>query len=102
MPNRKRYKKYWYPSVLDMIKNYKKLESGAEMQQRFKQAIDATFKKLENSPDGIDIVKAVHMVYIDDTYGINGAADQLHVSRATVQRWLSRFVYAVGKEMKYE
>lgn len=86
-----------------MIKNYKKLnKSESEMLTKFKQAIDATFEKLNGNVDGKDIIKAVHMVYIDDTHGIVGAADQLHVSPVTIKRWLSKFVYAVGEEMGYK
>jgi len=58
---------------------------------------NAIEKELEKIKDDEPRMKAVQMVLIRKTHTIEGAAQVLHYSYWTVQKWISRFVNEVAK-----
>lgn len=94
----KRYRDFWYQSVLDMIKSYKKLEEeGSELALKYKKAIDDAFAYFDQYDYGDDLRKVIHMRYINNTHTVYGIYDKTHISERTIRNWSERFVRKVAE-----
>ena len=103
MPRRMKYKEYWKPAVIDMIRHYSTIQGEDTIQANiFASAIKKALKDAESLPDGGLRVQAVKMYYIDNTHKIDGIAMEVNASPRTVQRWLNSFVNAVGVNAGYK
>lgn len=50
---------------------------------------------------GADRIKAVELILIKQTHTYAGASMELHYSERLIQRWISDFIYLVGKKVGY-
>lgn len=98
---RSRYKYYWYGIVVKMIQQYPLSDEKSMQAAQFRQAIANVMEDTKKLPNGEDRLKAVQLVYIQRTDTVEGAAQKLYTSTRTVQRWLSAFVYAVGRAVGF-
>lgn len=63
--------------------------------------ITRTLRRTEDMIDGRDRIRIVELCYMCNSYNIGIAADHVHVSERTAQRWIADFVRMVGKEIGY-
>lgn len=95
---RQRYRNYWYGIVRDMIRRYPSLKNEHTIQSNiFVGAIENAIADTKSRQDGKEIIKAITLIYFDETTTIDGAALKLNVSRRTVQSWISTFVELTAK-----
>lgn len=96
-----KYRHYWYPHIITLLYNYpNNLENtpkGNEAKEAIYKAIEETLK----SKDGEMKVKAIKMLYFDKTYTAEGVAQNLYISRRTLDYWKSDFIELVGRNMNY-
>lgn len=79
------------------------LRSGLSRQQaRELEAIEKALKTTRRGPDGKIRCRIVDMVYFRGMYTIEGAAQQVHVSYWTAQKWTDTFIRNVGKNLGLE
>jgi len=64
-------------------------------------AIQQATEEVKRHRDGNDVLRIVKMVDYDRTHSVEGAAQVLHMDRATAWRRRSRFVYLVAKYAHY-
>lgn len=103
MPRRQKYKEYWKPAVIDMIRHYPAIEKEETIQASiFSSAIKKALRDTETLPDGSRRVQAVKLYYMQNTHKIDGIAMIVDASPRTVQRWLDSFVNAVGTNAGYK
>lgn len=96
----KRYRYFWYQSVVDMIQSYETLDQyDTPLVQDYKRAIDKAFEYCDTLDYGESVKKAIYMIYIKKTHTITGAAEQLFVNEKTIKNWKSKFVYKVAEEV---
>lgn len=97
-----RYVKDWYGIVLNRIKHYPGIkESDSKQNQNYVKAIEDALESTKETEDGELKVKAMELLYFENRYTIDGVAFKLNVSRRTLQRWTSSFVYLVGKNVGF-
>lgn len=79
------------------------LRTGLTRQQeRELNAVEKAIKITRGGPDGKIRVKVVELVYFRDTHTIEGAAQQVHVSYWTAQKWTDTFIRTVAKNLGLE
>ncbi|MCQ2507251.1 MAG: hypothetical protein MJ097_00510 [Dorea sp.] len=94
----KRYRDFWYQSVVDMIKSYKKLDKEpCGYTKMYKDAIDKAFEYFSQFEYGDDLKKVIYMRYINNSHNVIGISDKIGVSVDTVKSWSQRFVYKVAE-----
>lgn len=77
------------------------LTEDTEQARIWSTAIVRAMYELSLLPDGDMRRRAVDLIYFKKTSTIDGAALSLHVSRSTIKRWTTSFIYAVGKHAGY-
>lgn len=83
----------WWGYINNMLKGYPHKTSKAET-----EAIDKALSITGNLIDGAERIKAVRLVFFDDTHKIAGAALNIHCSEDTVQNWLRDFKFLVAEQ----
>ena len=83
----------WWGYVNNMLRCYPHKTSERET-AAISEAIQITSELI----DGKDRLKAVKMVFFDDTHKIAGAAMNIPCSEDTVQNWLRDFKFLVAKQ----
>lgn len=79
------------------------LRTGLTRQQeRELDAVERAIRSTRRGPDGKIRVRVVELVYFRGTYTIEGAAQQVHVSYWTAQKWTDRFIRSVGENLGLE
>ena len=79
------------------------LRTGLTRQQeRELEAVEKAIRSTRRGPDGKIRLKVVELVYFRDTHTIEGAAQQVHVSYWTAQKWTDSFIRLVGKNLGLE
>lgn len=71
-------------------------------QERELKAVEKAIKITRGGPDGKIRIKVIELVYFRDTHTIEGAAQQVHVSYWTAQKWTDTFIRTVGKNLGLE
>lgn len=100
---KKKYREYYRWIPVKMLQEYPELKNKHSIQaQVFVWAIEKASKETEALSDGRLRVRAVEMVYFNKSHNIEGAAQELYSSYATVQRWLSEYVDLVAKYSGYK
>lgn len=96
-----RYKNYWYYLVLTMIKRYPKrlAEEDSVMSWTYYHAIERAINeiKVAHKDDFADRLKAFNLMYFSGNETRTAVAEKIHVSRRTLDYWVSDFVERVGK-----
>lgn len=92
-----RPKHYWYGIVQKMVYRYPRLSEDNEQERQYKTAIDAALEQIEAEENGAEKIRAIRMVCFERRYTLDGAAQKLHYSHNTIQRWINRFINQVGK-----
>lgn len=94
--------KYWYTSVLNMVKHFKQIKTDpSDEAQRYYRAILEAMKETSGQAEGIRKVNIVKCSVIDRTHTISGAALKYYVSERTAQQWVADFIYLVGSKVGY-
>lgn len=83
----------WWGYVNNMLRAYPD-NTNQEETAAINEAIEIT----GNLVDGEDRLKAVRLVFFDETHKIAGAAMKIHCSPETAQNWLRDFKYLVAKQ----
>lgn len=65
-------------------------------------AYDAAVAETLSLRDGDRRMKLIHMVLIDRTYTICGAAQKLYISEIVGKRWHSDFIRRVGRQLGFK
>lgn len=95
----KRYKDWWYQSVLDAIKSYKKLDAEqCDYCDKYKKAIDDAFDYFAKFND-VDVKRIIYMRYINASENVSGISYKLHISEDSVCYWSKKFVYKVAENV---
>lgn len=98
--SRPRY--YWYSNVKRMVNSYKKITNdNSYMAKRYDKAINKALEEVGALDNGEDRIKAIYMVYINQTHTPAGAASKLNYSERTIFRWLNNFIHSVGKNVGF-
>lgn len=88
----------WYGSVKGFImRYYQKGDSSTEMKRKIIKNCNDVLQETEQMDQGNDRIKAINMILLSKTHTIDGVSLELHYSRRTVQRWISKYVEEVGK-----
>lgn len=101
MSSYKRYKHYWYPHIVTLLKLYPDELEDTPKGNEAKMAIQQALNRTLHERDGEDKIKAIKMIYFDKIYTIDGTAQKLYVSRRTLDYWKSDFINKVAEEMNY-
>jgi len=64
-------------------------------------AVERATEEIKRHRDGREVLKIVKMVDYDRTHSVEGAAQALHMDRATAWRRRCRFIYTVAKYAHY-
>ncbi len=76
---REKYKKYWYPGVMDAVRNYEKLGTSpreSEIREAIRITMEEMIAKDENRQikDGQATVDIVKMTLIKDSYSLDDSS----------------------------
>lgn len=100
---REKRRKYWYGSVLNMIKHYDQVKKeNSERARTYTKAIEEALEETRQQPDGELKVKAIDLLYFRKTNTVQGTALKVYAGERTVKRWASAFVYLVGVKVGFE
>lgn len=98
--SRPRY--WWYGDVKRWIMRYPKLkDEKSNMAKRYVKAIEKAMSDLQETEDADLKLKSIELVLIKKTHTVDGVADIIYCSPAKIQRWISKFVYDVGRKAGY-
>lgn len=92
---------YWYDYVKKNLYRYpEQLHKLGTMQSRIAEfGIEKAIQETKQKQDGDGRIKMMEMLFFKRTHTIDGAADVLHVSRRTAQRWIKDFIYCAAKHI---
>lgn len=94
--SRPRY--YWYGLVKKLIYRYYSLKDYKSLQEfLFYQAINATLREFDSMTYPTERYWVIEQVLFKQRLTVDGAAQDLCFSSATVNRWINDFVKKVGK-----
>lgn len=96
-----RPKYYWYGIANKMVNRYLKLNKSKPMENKFKQAISRQILVTLDTNEGPDKMKAIEAVCFEHRLNIASAAEEMHYSERTIQRWISEFINDVGKRVGF-
>lgn len=105
--SREKYKKYWYPGVMDAIRNYEKLGNSPreiEIREAIRQTMEEMLEQDENKQikDGKATVDIVRLTLIKSAKSLEGAADTIPgLSPRKARRLRSKFIYKVAEKIGY-
>lgn len=98
-----RYKNYWYPIALKMVKRYPLLKGSNKPQEMlYLSSIEKVMEQTKSLEYGDLRLKAIEMLYFKHTHTIEGVALEFHFSPRTVQEWANLFVNEVGRTVGYK
>ncbi len=90
-------KHYWYGIARQMCTRYYGLLDWQSTQELvYLSAINKAIDELDKYPNAEERYRAIEYVLFAKRGSIVGAADKLHYSENTVQRWINQFVNEVG------
>lgn len=93
--------KYWYPAIVDAIRNYK-CEGTSVREKEVKDAIRCVMEEVAKEQDGDIVLELIRLTWIEDRYTLGGATNTIPgLSRRTAERMRSKFVYRVGHKLGY-
>lgn len=92
-----RPKYYWYGIAKKMVYRYPRLNESKPIEKIFKSAIKKQVLETLKTEDGVEKVKAIEKVCFEKSRTIEEAAEEMHYSDSTIQKWISRFINDVGK-----
>ena len=72
-----------------------------QAEETWLDAIQQATEEIKRHRDGRDVLLIIKMVDYDRTHSVEGAAQVLHMDRATAWRRRSRFIYLVAKYAHY-
>ena len=105
--NRDKYKRYWYPGVMDAIKNYERI-GASPRENEIKQAIKSTIDEMRAEDEGSELkdgeatIKIVTLSLIKHTHTLEGAAMTIPgLSIRKARRLRSGFIYRVASKIGY-
>lgn len=105
--SRDKYRRYWYPGVMDAIRNYERLGNSKreiELRKAISQAIDDTLAedKVNKNNDGEITMQIVYLTLIRHTHTIEGAAEKIPgLSPRKATRLRIKFIYRVAEKIGY-
>lgn len=95
-------KYYWYGIVKTMIMNAPKHSPNeSEQLAKINEAMVDASDYIRTLPNGDLRMKAVDMILIRQTKNYEGAAMELHYEAKTIQKWVSNYIYLVGRKAGY-
>lgn len=83
----------WWGYINNMLRGYPDKTNEKET-----RAINEAIEITKGLIDGEERIKAVRLVFFDETHKIAGAAMKIHCSPETAQNWLRDFKYLVAKQ----
>lgn len=98
-----RWSKYWYGSVINMIRNYKGdlAKDNSPEAEKYKKAIKEALDETRELPYGDLRIKVINMLYFDKTFTCVGASQKIHMSERPIQKWCHDFVHLVAHKVGY-
>lgn len=99
--SRPRY--WWDGTVKKAVRMYYRggLDADTAQGAVMRIAIDRAMEATEKVSDGRDRMRVIEALYRDGLNNIAFAADVVHVSERTAQRWVAEFVRSVGRNAGY-
>lgn len=91
--------KYWWDgTVRKAMRLYHstKIDNRTIQGAAMRIAIEKAIADTERMQDGIDRIRLLDLTYFRYSMNIDIAADRVHISGRTAQRWISEFVRKVG------
>ena len=97
-----RPKFYWFGIVKKEITTPAIQKNPHSKQAKlYSKAIQEAHDQTLQMDRGADRIKAVELVLIKQTHTYAGVSMELHYSERLIQRWISDFIYLVGKKVGY-
>lgn len=97
-----RPRNYWFGIVKREITTpASQKNKNSNNTKRYNKAIKLALEQTEALDRGPDRVKAIELILINQTHTYTGASLELHYSERLIQRWISDFIYLVGKKVGY-
>lgn len=95
------YGYYWKAAVIDMVRNYDKLDDPtydlSAINSAYKMAIDEALQNLDHVLNGKWKRKAIELRYFTrNPEKVDIVAMKVYASPSTVKNWCSEFIYEVG------
>lgn len=99
--NTARYKHWWYGIVFAMICHYANGSGNTEQGRIIEKAVEKAIKATAKYDNYRYRLQVIELIFYRG-YSIPKAANMVHVSERTAQRWKNQFVNEVGKNAGFE
>lgn len=92
---------YWFGIVKTMTMRYSKLDCNNLQERAYYNAITAALEYTALMEHAEERRKVIDDILLHNRRTIDGEAIEIYWSKYTIQRWLSQFIYMVGRNVGF-